>query len=264
MNNRICAIILAVVSGPALLLSDTIENAREPWPDLSDSKALAKVLEKAMPAEKLPISTKDSESLVYLPDRQTLYTGWSKKMHPNGKIDDLVHYKEGKRHGPWSRWYDNGQRQYEFMMKGGKMMEGTGWKPTGEPSPTKIANGNGLCVGYHTNGRKRFEGRRVNGDLKGIVSLWYGNGAPYWQRNYKHGKANGPAREWISSTNPAIVTARVERIPANPGNLRKLKGSYKNGVRDGEWLEFDGQGNPAFRITYKAGATVSRTSAYGD
>ena len=261
---KTAVILLSVLVGQADNLADEQKEVSEPWPDLSDQKILATVLEKAMPAEKLPVSTKDSEQLVYLPDRQTLYTGWSNKMHPNGKIDDLIHYKDGKRDGPWSRWYDNGQQQYDFIMKEGKMMPGVGWKPTGEPSPTKIVDGTGPCVGYHTNGRKRFEGRRVNGDLEGIVSVWYGNGAPYWQRNYKQGKANGPAREWISSTNPAIVSGRVERIPATPGNLRKLEGLYKDGLRNGEWLEWDQEGNPAVRISYKAGVSVGRTSAYGD
>ena len=50
----------------------------------------------------------------------------------------------------------------------------------------------------------------------------------------------------------------------NPGKLRKIEGYYKNGLRDGEWLEFDDQGNPMFRTTYRAGSVVKRLSALGD
>jgi len=249
----------------ASLFGDEGNQDKEAWPDLTVPSQLAKVIDLATPAEKLPVSTKDSQSLVHFPDRSTPYNGWSKKMHANGKIEDLVHYKDGKRDGPWGRWYDNGQCQYQFLMQEGKMMVGKGWKPNGDASPTRIIDGNGLCVGYHSNGRKRFEGMRVKGELEGIVSVWYGNGSPYWQRRYRQGKANGPAKEWVSSSSRVIsVSGGTQRIPMNPGKLRKIEGYYKNGLRDGEWLEFDDQGNPMFRTTYRTGSVVKRLSALGD
>ncbi|MFP6894712.1 MAG: hypothetical protein VCA18_13230 [Opitutales bacterium] len=261
---KLSIVSLIALMGFATVWSQQRKENNEPWPDLSNAKKLAEVLKLAMPAERIPVSTKDGERLLHLPDRQTLYEGWSKKMHANGKIDDLIHYKDGKQNGPWNRWYENGQRQYDFMMKDGKMITGTGWKPTGEPSPTKIVNGNGLCVGYHVNGRKRFEGRRVNGDLEGIVSFWYANGVKYWQRNFKRGKANGPAKEWVSSTNPSIITGRGEIIPTNPTKLRKHNGIYTNGLRNGEWIEWDENGLPSIRRTYKAGVIVNTTTGYAD
>ena len=261
---RFAVICSMALLGPAVVLAEEQKKASEPWPDLSDPKVLATVLKKATPAERLPASTKDGERLLYLPDRQTLYEGWSKKMHPNGKIDDLIHYKGGKQDGPWSRWYDNGQRQYDFLMKEGKMMSGLGWKPTGEPSPTKIVDGNGPCVGYHVNGRKRFEGMRVKGELDGVVTYWYENGAKYWERSFKNGKSNGPAKEWISASAPSLTTRNTVTIPKNPTDLRRHEGQYENNLREGEWLEWDDKGNPAVRRTYKAGVVVKTTSAYAD
>ncbi len=236
----------------------------EPWPDLSDPKKLAEILGLAMPAERIPATIKDGERLVYSPDRETLYTGWSKKMHANEKIDDLIHYKDGKQDGPWSRWYENGQRQYDFLMKQGKMVSGLGWKPTGESSPTKIVDGTGPCVGFHLNGRKRFEGTRVKGELEGIVTYWYANGAKYWERRFKNGKSNGPAKEWISANSSFSRTRTTVTIPKNPTDLRRHEGQYENNLREGEWLEWDDKGNPAVRRTYKAGVVVKTTSAYAD
>ena len=217
-----------------------------------------------MPAERIPIITKNGERMPYMPDRRTPYTGWSKKMHLNGKIDDLIHYKDGKHDGPWNRWYENGQRQYDFLMQQGKMIAGLGWKPTGEPSPTKIVDGTGPCVGYHVNGRKRFEGRRVKGELNGVVSYWYANGAKYWERHFKNGKANGPAKEWISANAANTLPMMTTTIPTNPQNLRHHEGMYENNLREGEWLELDDRGIPAVRRTYKAGVVIKTASAYAD
>ena len=105
--------------GIASLFGNEGKQGKESWPDLTDPAQLAKVIDQATPAEKLPVSTKDSQSLVHFPDRSTPYNGWSKKMHANGKIEDLVHYKDGKRDGPWGRWYENEQCQYQFIMQEG-------------------------------------------------------------------------------------------------------------------------------------------------
>ena len=239
-------------------------EASKLWPDLSDPKKLVEVLELALPVERIPVTAKDGERLLFMLDRRTPFTGWSKKLHANGKIDDLIHYKDGKQDGPWNRWYENGQRQYDFLMKQGKMVSGLGWKPTGEPSPTKIVDGTGPCVGYHVNGRKRFEGTRVMGELDGVVTYWYENGAKYWERSFKNGKSNGPAKEWISASAPSVTTRITATMPKNPTDLRRHNGQYENNLREGEWLEWDDGGNPAVRRTYKAGIVVKTTSAYAD
>jgi antitoxin component YwqK of YwqJK toxin-antitoxin module len=248
----------------ASVLAEEQKEASEPWPDLSDPKKLKEIMGLAMLAERIPVSTKDGERLLFMLDRRMPYTGWSKKLHPNGKIDDLIHYKDGKQDGPWNRWYDNGQRQYDFMMKQGKMVSGLGWKPTGEPSPTKIVDGTGLCVGYHVNGRKRFQGKRVNGELEGIVNYWYGNGAKYWERRFKDGKANGPAKEWIPANAANLPPMMAATMPINPKDLRRHDGRYENNLRVGEWLELDDRGIPAVRRTYRAGVVTKTASAYAD
>jgi antitoxin component YwqK of YwqJK toxin-antitoxin module len=252
--------------GLGFIWADEPKEKREPWPDLSDPKKLAGIVALAMPAERIPYTTKDGERLYLMADRREPYNGWSKKVHTNGKIDDLIHYKDGKQDGPWNRWYDNGIRQYDFLMKQGSMVSGRGWKPTGEPSPTKIVNGTGPCVGYHVNGRKRFEGTRVKGELEGVVTYWYENGAKYWQRHFKDGKSNGPAKEWISADTPNALTfaSSASIIPKNPQNLKRHEGQYLNNFRDGEWLELDDRGIPAVRRTYKAGAVTKTASAYAD
>lgn len=263
--NKITVIAFVVFGIGLPAWGETPKEKKQPWPDLSDPTQLTKVIGLALPSERIPYTTKEGQRLYLMPDRKTPYTGWSKKLHPNGKIEDLIHYTNGQQDGPWSRWYANGQRQYDFMMQESKMMQGLGWKPTGEPSPTKIVDGNGPCVGYHLNGRIRFEGTRVKGELEGIISYWYANGAKYWERNFKNGKSNGPAKEWLSMDTPSTSRAgTLSVIPKNPRNLRRHEGQFVNNLKDGDWLEFDDRGIPAVRRTYKAGVMVKTASAYAD
>ena len=67
-------------------------------------------------------------------------------------------YKDGKEDGLSTRWYENGQKNYEFTYKDGKYISATSWKSNGEQCPdTNLVNGNGIVCFYHENGQKRIE-----------------------------------------------------------------------------------------------------------
>jgi hypothetical protein len=53
--------------------------------DLDDPKALAKILEKALPLGKLQERGPKGEELKYAPNSQEPFTGWAKRVYDNGK-----------------------------------------------------------------------------------------------------------------------------------------------------------------------------------
>ena len=99
------------------------------------------------------------ESIWYLKDSETPYSGKVYALHPNGqkmgegnykdgKMDGLhvkwysngkknqeVNYKDGKTNGLLALWHDNGQKSYEANFKDGKRISEKWWDIKGEPVP---------------------------------------------------------------------------------------------------------------------------------
>jgi antitoxin component YwqK of YwqJK toxin-antitoxin module len=109
---------------------------------------------------------------VYLFARQTsnyTYDWW------NATIKTQSAAKEGKdqRHGMWSSWYQNGQKQLE-----GKYVEDV---PTGK------------FTWWHENGQKAIEGEYINGKQNGHWVWWHQNGQKSIQGDYVNGS---PSSKW--------------------------------------------------------------------
>ena len=104
------------------------------------------------------------------------YTGWAKETY-DGQILALGQFKDGKRHGLTTRWYENGQKREEVNYKDHKKdglgtewygngqkrqevnykdykhMSAEVWKPNGEKcTKTNLKDGNGFWVWYRQNG----------------------------------------------------------------------------------------------------------------
>ena len=109
---------------------------------------------------------------VYLHARQisaTNYDWW------NGKVTVTMAGKEGldQRHGVWTSWYRNGQKQLE-----GRYVEDA---PVGKFS------------WWHANGQKAIEGEYVTGKQNGKWTWWHQNG----QKNIEGEYASGnPSNKW--------------------------------------------------------------------
>jgi hypothetical protein len=75
--------------------------------DLDDKETLDGIIAEAIDGNTL----QRRGGLVYVPNKQTPYTGWGKSMHPNGQIEMLAQIKDGKPDGPsiWS-WPDDRPR----------------------------------------------------------------------------------------------------------------------------------------------------------
>ena len=118
-----------------------------------------------------------AKTLAWEPDEQSPYTGWTKRMYDNGQINELWHYKDGKRNGltirwdedgqkfseedyrngkldGWSTsWYENGQKREKRNFKDGKCRSAEVWKPNGGKCPeTNVKDGYGVIVFYNEDG----------------------------------------------------------------------------------------------------------------
>lgn len=147
----------------------------------------------------------------------------------------------------------------------------------------------GLYVVWYSNGRKYMEGRAVNGKEEGEWRLWHSNGQPASISFYVHGKRNGWEDGWSES---GVMTKHchfkdnsldgVCTLWFDNGNKSEeatysegrsvgqenwwhengqlqIQGSRNdNGELQGEWREWDRNGNLMNKIWYENGKEVRR------
>lgn len=94
----------------------------------------------------------------------------------NCKLATTAKAGEDERHGPWSSWHTNGQRQ----------LEGT------YDHDLQV----GLFTWWHDNGQKALEGRYLNGKQDGPWVWWYDNGQKSIQGEYAKGNPTGRWTWW--------------------------------------------------------------------
>ena len=120
--------ILAVGCGKKKVAYEVVEPV-----DGSNSKPEGVSVEKLEPRE----------TIWYLKDSETPYTGKVYSLYPNGKMKSQRNYKDGKLDGLIFAWHENGQKFWEENYK------------DGEPE--------GLGFAWHRNGQKAMEGMVENG-----------------------------------------------------------------------------------------------------
>ena len=74
----------------------------------------------------------ERESIWYLKDSETPYSGKVYALHPNGQKDYEINYKDGKRDGPSVIWHKNGQKKGEANFKDGILISEKFWNSKGE------------------------------------------------------------------------------------------------------------------------------------
>ena len=104
-------ILVAVASGVLVTLLGA-----EP-PDLDDKAVLERILAEAIPLSQLEKRGEPGEELLYLPSEQSGYSGWVTGGSPT---DSLATFKDGKQDGPYTLWYEDGQKKTEATFKDGK------------------------------------------------------------------------------------------------------------------------------------------------
>jgi len=87
-------------------------------------------------------------------------------------------FKDRRTHGPYTKWYENGQKKEETTYKDSNLVTSTIWNPNGEKCPgTNVVNGTGIVFWYHENGQKMHELTYKDGKLI-FTKEWDEDGNP--------------------------------------------------------------------------------------
>jgi antitoxin component YwqK of YwqJK toxin-antitoxin module len=125
-------------------------------PDLDDKVVRERIIAEAIPMSQLEKRGEPDEELRYLPNKQTLYSGWAKDLYDSGQVQQVAQIKDGKRQGPYTEWYENGQKSWECTYKDDNL-EGLSveWYESGQKSSEFTYKGgkeNGSCISWHEDG----------------------------------------------------------------------------------------------------------------
>lgn len=137
------------------------------WPDLENPDMLSRVEEEALLSDMLDLRDEGDEALYYKLGSAVPFTGWLKKVYPNGQLEGVAYVKDGKADGPYTMWHENGQKAQESTARNG-LLEG----------PFTL---------WHENGQKAEEGTFKDGKLEGLVVFWDESGVELKRLQYKGG-----------------------------------------------------------------------------
>ena len=103
--------------------------------------------------------------------------------------------KDGKEHGPWVRYHENGQLKSKYTYKDGEY--------------------DGPFIVYHQNGQLEFKGSYKDRNLHGPWVTYFENGQLHFKGSYKDGMEEG---RWVGYNEDGTV-------------WELMTGTYKNGVK---------------------------------
>jgi antitoxin component YwqK of YwqJK toxin-antitoxin module len=253
--------------------------------DLDDPATLDKILAEAIESEKLQWRGERLAELCYAPKGQAPYTGWMKTMREDGQIKEVTQYKDGKRDGLWTEWYENGQKAKQGCYSDSMLGLFTWWYENGhkkEEGNHKDGMQHGIWTTWYENGQKRWETNFGNGAVLGLCKMWYQNGQKmsevYWERGKKSAVSWKPNGVKCLLTN--LKDGNGVLILYNEDGSKKLletfregekhglealwlengrkerEGNWKNGKLDGTWTKYNDDGTEAYRTTYKDGVVL--------
>ena len=116
------------------------------------------------------------------------WTRW----YENGNKEFEEHFKNGKRDGKWNRWYASGQMDTDWSHRDDKPSgKWTSWHENGQKSSEQLFIGGvreGLYTTWYSNGQKRSEERFLYGKLDGDSTVWDENGQVTKEAIYEDGE----------------------------------------------------------------------------
>ena len=147
--------------------------------------------------------TINRKGLIYLKDSDSPYTGKLFEFHANSLKKKETNYKNGKKDGPSTQWYEGGQKELEINYKNGKQDGLTAtWRENGlkwVDRNYKDGKADGPSTQWHENGQKESEGNYKDGKQNGLAVRWYNNGEKSREANYKDGKYHGLLVLWYAN-----------------------------------------------------------------
>lgn len=122
------------------------------------------------------------DSLVLNPDEGLVYakakvfSGRALSFYGNGKIATETFYENGKRNGPFRKFFKSSDLSFEAIYKDGKK--------------------DGLSRSWWSNGNLRSENNYAEGKAHGRQKQWYRSGALFKVLNLEYGKEEGKQQSW--------------------------------------------------------------------
>ena len=233
--------------------------------NLGDGRLLFRTLEDDMPivGERRIIDGRNSEYIM-AQFSDGLYDGKYER-YKNNKLIEKGVYKEGLRDGKFFEYYSDGSVKSEKTFTNGKL--------------------NGMLKTFFTNGKPEREQGYKNGVEDGIEKQWHWEtGKLIVDANYIDGRPDGKQTRHISSNTgdyvevsnfvKGVQTGEFSQTWTN-GQVR-VQGKYKDGNKDGVWIEYRKNGKPEKSTTYKNGerngeyktfftdGTVEKIETYAD
>ena len=216
-------------------------------PDLNDTNVVATLFASAKPLTSLIPWPQENGENVYFPLADEIpYTGWTKSYRTQFNKDEvstLMWLEQGKFHGPYGKWYKNGQ-----MAEQGNYINGvitgrvTMWYKNGQlrDIDNYISGAPfGKSTNYFENGQIQEVGQYKNGKMDGLWISFYETGERLGETNWRDGRPHGKDTRWHANG-----TKGLEQI-------------YKNGTLDGLATEWDKNGKVISKWRYKAGKRFS-------
>ena len=130
--------------------------------------------------------------LYYNTCSNTLYSGLLVNTYFAGQKKEEITIKEGKRNGPCTMWYSNGQKK-AFYNYTNCMLNGvcTTWSEDGKKTSEityKLNMRDGKSIWWYPNGQKELEENYKDGKYEGVHCSWYENGIKCSERIIVNGK----------------------------------------------------------------------------
>jgi antitoxin component YwqK of YwqJK toxin-antitoxin module len=140
-----------------------------------------------------------------------------RKYYNNGQKSEEGMLKDGKENGKWTWYYISGNIHEELNYKNGK--------------------GDGKYIAYYENGQIEEEGHFKSGEIDGVWIWYYSNGQIWREGNYKNDILADYT--WYYSSGEIMS-----------------KGNYKNEEKDGKWIFYNEDGSIDKIEEYKVGKLV--------
>ncbi|UTW66311.1 tetratricopeptide repeat protein [bacterium SCSIO 12643] len=147
-------------------------------------------------------------------------TGPATYYYPIGILRYAVNYENEELEGEFKEFYDDGTLSQEVNFENGKR--------------------SGKAYEYYRNGQKSAELNYLNGELNGIIKKWYPDGTLASEGEYKDG----------------IVINTLKEYNPN-GSLSSEENFDEDGKKNGEYKEYDDEGNLNMVLIFKKGDLVA-------
>ena len=120
------------------------------------------------------------------------FTGMIYVLYPSRDTAEITGYLNGREHGVWSKFYDNGKLQQQREFDNGKKT--------------------GLYLGWWENGNKKISYLFDNDEYNGICREWNAEGKLIREMSYKKGYEDGPQKMFYDNgkirSNYVIIKGR--------------------------------------------------------